>query len=638
MERIQEPVRRLVPPNGLLRALAVSLLLILGGIVAQRSGWFSYIDSGDPPSVQEQILFSPVDSVQEVEVPLPVLTDQRILLNYPSYTGLSNQSTADPNIRALAGTVISWELQFDGPVSEVWMETEGSSIPLLVRGEVFRLRRTLEESAFYGFRFRDSLGRSQVSDLYALQVIRDKAPEIVLAGVPQYSTFEPGQKATLDLNARISDDFGLGEAYIVATVSKGSGEAVKFREERLSFETPAIAGKKEALLKGRLDLQDLGMATGDELYFYVEATDLKAPAPNRGRSETFFAVVRDTVSSGFAVEANLGVDLMPDYFRSQRQLIIDTEKLIAESTDRSSRDFKSRSNELGFDQKALRIKYGQFMGEEQELELAPLESGAEASDHTHGEEEKGEASEAELLEDYTHDHDGDNEHYLVAEAEAGDQEDPLHAYLHDHGDPEAATLFEESLRTKLRKALAVMWDAELHLRLFNPEESLPYQYKALKLIQDIKNSARIYVHRIGFDPPPIKEDKRLTGDVSGLENAVRETTLEYRGTYPAMRSAVARLDELISGRRTYSGEDASGFQQAGEELAAMALESPGRYLSALRALRATETETGRRKASLRALRKALLQALPEAERVPFRQESRSSALDSLFLQEIRTHG
>ncbi len=30
-------------------------------------------------------------------------------------------------------------------------------------------------------------------------------------------------------------------------------------------------------------------------------------------------------------------------------------------------------------------------------------------------------------------------------------------------------------------------------------------------IQEIKNSARIYVHRIGFDPPPIKEDRRLTG-------------------------------------------------------------------------------------------------------------------------------
>ena len=25
-----------------------------------------------------------------------------------------------------------------------------------------------------------------------------------------------------------------------------------------------------------------------------------------------------------------------------------------------------------------------------------------------------------------------------------------------------------------------------------------------ELIQEIKNSARIYVHRIGFDPPPIK--------------------------------------------------------------------------------------------------------------------------------------
>ena len=56
---------------------------------------------------------------------------------------------------------------------------------------------------------------------------------------------------------------------------------------------------------------------------------LKEPQPNIARSETYFAVINDTITDQFSVEGTMGVDLMPDYFRSQRQLIIDTEKLIA---------------------------------------------------------------------------------------------------------------------------------------------------------------------------------------------------------------------------------------------------------------------------------------------------------------------
>src|SRR5690606_806567 len=213
-----------------------------------------------------------------------------------------------------------------------------------------------------------------------------------------------------------------------------------------------------------------------------------------------FAVIRDTVTDGFAVEGTLGVDLMPDYFTSQRQLIIDTEKLIKDRPNLSEYQFKFKSNELGFDQKSLRLKYGQFMGDETEMQAAPGAVSNTESNHEEGEED--------LLEGYSHRHDSDNEHNLVPESEheeesGEEKEDPLHEYLHNHGDPEESTLFEKSLKDKLREALDIMWDAELYLRLYEPQNSLPYQYKALELIQEIKNSARIYVHRIGFDPPPI---------------------------------------------------------------------------------------------------------------------------------------
>ncbi|MBQ0741299.1 tryptophan-rich sensory protein, partial [Aquimarina celericrescens] len=81
--------------------------------------------------------------------------------------------------------------------------------------------------------------------------------------------------------------------------------------------------------------------------------------------------------------------------------------------------------------------------------------------HDHDQEE-------DPLTEYSHAHDSDNEHNLVADShdhgqdENKEEEGPLADYLHDHGDPESSSLFTDSLKSKLRQALNIMWDAELH--------------------------------------------------------------------------------------------------------------------------------------------------------------------------------
>lgn len=145
-----------------------------------------------------------------------------------------------------------------------------------------------------------------------------------------------------------------------------------------------LRGRKNLNLSKNIDLDQMNMEPGDELYFYIEALDLKRPKPNISRSETFFAVIKDTISDEFAVEGTMGVDQMPDYFRSQRQLIIDTEKLIKDKSKLSKKEFNFKSNELGFDQKVLRLKYGEFMGDESEFGPATHENTevlAETDEH-----------------------------------------------------------------------------------------------------------------------------------------------------------------------------------------------------------------------------------------------------------------
>ncbi|MCK0159264.1 tryptophan-rich sensory protein [Allomuricauda sp. F6463D] len=635
-----EPVlSKLRPPHNLFKAALVMFGLILFGI----AGSFILAKFGNlterGSSNKEQISFAPIDSIATA-AKIPELLQTSITIQYPGYTGKDPITTSVANIKAVEGSRITWNLVFDGNVDEVEMDLMGEKISFKKFQDTYRLTKMLTASGFYSFTFKDFDGNAYVSDLYSLEMVNDNPPIVEIEGLDNYSYFEFDDDKRLMFNTNISDDFGIDEAYIVATVSKGSGESVKFREETIRFDKAVPKGNKQIQLQQPLDLDALKMDPGDELYFFVEALDLKTPLPNIARSETYFAVIRDTVTDAFAVEGNLGVDLMPDYFRSQRQLIIDTEKLIAERPNISESDFKSRSNELGFDQKQLRLKYGQFMGDEAEMQAA---AGQVAHEEEGGHDHEHEESEDDLLDEYSHEHDSENEHNLVEEmsdhSHENDEEaeDPLHDYVHNHSDPEASTLFEKSLKAKLRDALNIMWDAELHLRLYEPAKSLPYQYDALKIIQDIKNSARIYVHRIGFDPPPIKEENRLSGDVKEISNFDKKEDFDYQMSFSSTREAVARLELLIQDKKEYDSEDNVLFEAAGNELAKKAITDPLTYLKVLQGLRDLEKAAIRTKENYEYVQKNLLQVLPQVDENPKKKVNYYDKINELFLKELDTY-
>jgi len=209
--------------------------------------------------------------------------------------------------------------------------------------------------------------------------------------------------------------------------------------------------------------------------------------------------------------------------------------------------------------------------------------------------------------------------------------------VHDHDDPEEATLYTKSLKAQLRMALNEMWDAELHLRLYHPEESLPVQYRILKRLQDIKNSARIYVHRIGFDPPPIKEDKRLTGDLKEVSSYKKSEILEKPVLYPAIRSSIERLEALISNTSLSTENDQLLFEAAGNEIAELAIAEPGNYLTTLQDLKKLGQGFQISKQEMIGVQKGLLAALPPVTATPEKRSSELGELNTIFIKELETH-
>ena len=380
---------------------------------------------------------------------------------------------------------------------------------------------------------RDSL--IYQSDFYRLDARPDLAPKIEPASKELYRFHYLKDPKTLAIQAKISDDFRVSQAFVVATVARGSGENVKFREVKLPL---SQANFREATLTKTLDLNALKFAPGDELYYYWAAFDNRQPEPNFTKSDTYFLVYKDTTQVEESELATMAVNIMPEYFRSQRQIIIDTEKLIANRRKMAQKAstlqaFKSQSNEIGFDQKALRLRYGQFLGEEFEKSIGGG-GGPPDSDATSGL--------AASIDSYMHKHDeGEGDHAAPAQAQheddhghshgggsnADDSKDPIAAmmeqYVHSHDDAETNTFHEQSTRALLKTALENMWQSELQLRLYEPEKALPFEQEALKYLKLSQQKARSYVKKTGFDPPQTKEkETRLSGEFKNVTDAFRQ--------------------------------------------------------------------------------------------------------------------
>lgn len=616
----------------IVKSLGIALACISLGLLLNYVGFINNAISTDSKVLQrDAILFQPLDTLLIKVVP-PIVKSQNVTIRYPSYTGKAAIVSSDMNIKVLEGSLVNWAIGFDQTIQKAMFQFGADETTMPIKNSFYSNTLKAANSGFYTLKFVDTLQNEYLSELYSFEVFKDESPEVHMNNLQQFSSFEVEDSQEFMFTSSITDDFGITDVAIIATVSKGTGESVKFREERLAFDTPFQKLAKSVTLQKKIDLKSLQMEPGDELYFYVEVRDNKEPKANITRTETYFSVIKDTVIDTFAVEGTMGADLMPDYFRSQRQLIIDTEKLIAEKSTIKKTDFNFRSNELGFDQKALRLKYGKFMGDETEAPTVPKEIGAASISE-------------DMLDDYSHKHDGNNEHNLVKEEEHDHEdeegqdaeEDPLAAYVHNHEDPEASTLFAKSLRSMLKEAMSEMWDAELHLRLYEPKKSLSYQYKALKLIQEIKNSARIYVHRIGFDPPPIKEDKRLSGELKDIKGFSKTEDLKTEEAYPNMNAALETLALVISQKVNLSEKDKVILKAAGDELGVLAINQPSKYLKTLQELKwlSESEQTDVVRVSL--VYAGLLRALPNQKAVPGQIQRYDGKMNKLFLEALEAN-
>lgn len=562
------------------------------------------------------------------------ITEARVIISPPAYSRIKKSTSSDLNLSIPDQSSLIWNISFNGEPKAIWMSVNGGdSLAAKPSDSDFTFQLRPKQSTLYTINYRDQKGRTQSTPFHEINVIADQPPELVIKGMPQFQRIDYERGLSMDLDLSISDDYGLVDGYIVATITKGSGESVKFREQKIAL-PGAVRGKK-VVIPVSFDLDELDMEPGNELYFYATAFDNREPSSQQSRTDTYFVILKDTAQLEFSLQGALGVDLMPDYFRSQLQIIIDTRKLIEERGQLPKKDFNFESNALGYDQKQLRLKYGQFIGEEED-------SGLEIQDEPEEPDPTG-----DVLSEFGHDTDAENEEgqWMDRGTESHDdhehhgeeEESPLEQFIHEHEDEETATFYTQSLKSKLRAALNEMWDAELYLRLFQPEKSLPYQLEAQKLLKEIRNHARIYVQRIGFDPPPVNvAEHRLTGKMEDLNEGSFKEDIEKEITYPAIRTAIQWIEE----QRHDLKWDATGkriLREAGNELAGLAIENPGQYLDVLNQLKSileVQEVNDEHKRLLRTIALKMELAIPKSAPTPASNTISSDEYSDAFIESL----
>ncbi|WP_372392428.1 hypothetical protein ACCQ05_21245 [Xanthomonas sp. NCPPB 3582] len=474
----------------------------------------------------------------------PVLRQARLHSTPPAYTGLPAARLPGLDARVPAGTRLDWQLQVSPTPRTVALRLGNGRLVALTRqgrSDQWQGQWLAERPALYRILID---GAPADGSLHRLDVLPDRPPQVrVLAPEQSLVLWTPG-KAGWTLQFDANDDYAVAaSAELRLTLAQGSGENITFSTQRRTLTGSGPANRRRFAIT--LQPQALGMAAGDDLIAQLIVHDTRQPGPQEGRSAS--VILRwppPEVTMAAGLEASVKRTL-PAYFRSQRQIIIDAQVLLKERPRLDAASYLKRSDAIGVDQRLLRLRYGQFLGEESEgAPQAPPAADAPTSaapaddlptadmpiadapappehppatagnddhdDHDHDAHPPGAAA----LDD--HDHDHDHGAAPATRSGFGQAQDVLSEFGHTHDHAEAATLLDPKTRALLRAALDQMWQSEGELRQGHPERALPYANKALGFIKQVQQAERIYLPRVGTQLPPIDPSRRMSGKRDGL--------------------------------------------------------------------------------------------------------------------------
>jgi hypothetical protein len=270
------------------------------------------------------------------------LTPLVVVVIPPAYARLPTETLEEPlSVRALVGSAI--RLRGRGAslaaAESLLVETSGGTVLPAVVADTWTVSLTMPEEAQV-VRLTDR-GRSR---LLTLEPVLD-APPVVLLRLPERDTTYGLPRGTIAVDARASDDIGIGRIWIELMLTTGGGERFSTTTRTLAAASPgARAGTAAVAL--RLDTMRLG--PGDVLNLRAVARDGNTvTGPGEGSSETRTIRIHDPSLANAIPIVPASVAALDTTVLSQRMLIIRAETLLVRRRRMPADSFRVQSLRLG---------------------------------------------------------------------------------------------------------------------------------------------------------------------------------------------------------------------------------------------------------------------------------------------------
>lgn len=562
---------------------------------------------------------APVEHAAPAVPGVPQLVAQALRVVPPAYTGLPLRDQKVLDAKAPQGSTLAWRLQIEPQPKSVALQfIDGQTLPLQFKDGTWNAQRVLDKSALYRLHIE---GAKDDPTLHRLDAIADAPPQLKVIEPEQALTIVGNDMHGWNLEFEASDDYGVNaSAQLKLTLAQGSGENIKFKES--VRDVLGSGGAKLKRFSVRIDIAATGMGAGDDLVAQLTVRDNRAPDAQAVQSPGLilrWLPPQEALATGID---GVVQQTLPTYFRSERQVIIDTEALVKAQPKLGNDELLERSNSIGGDQKLLRLRYGQFLGMEDEGHEAPppkekakkpILPTEDANDEEAKQDTQDDAQDDDSAKEAAHPgEDHDHDHSASQPQVFGAAGNVLAEFGHVHDEAEATTLLDPKTRDTLRNAIQHMWQAELMLRQGKPRDALPDEYKALEYIKQVQQADRVYLNKVGTQLPPLDFSRRMNGKREGIAGS---------GFAPVDRdgkddNAPANLWKLLQPGLPSNAPDLPAMQAwlHGHE---NTLDDPLSLLAALETLRAKPDCAECRDA----LRAALWPALPQAPAQPLRRDA-----------------
>lgn len=489
------------------------------------------------------------------EAALPTLGGISVSVRPPGYTGLPTVEAEATTLSALPGSVV--RITGGGSASGNTLRARvagGGDLSARSAAEGWVVEWTVD-SEHRGVSIEAVTAEEVVEQrVLPLRLLDDRPPRVTLTA-PEVDLVLASPTGSIPVRARALDDYAVNELTLHWVHTRGGGESFDFVEGAWAWDTERpVPGGREA--EFTIPLDELDLLPGDVIHIRATAEDANdVTGPGLGVSVTRqIRISNEDDLSDVTTLIGFPIEREREPLLSQRMIILLTEELrdTAQNLDREARF--AEAVEIADEQARLRARIGEqifsratgaFQDPEAHLdfEIAHGTDGEDEHDHT-------DPNHVHVVRSFL-----DELEATVAQGPAIDPETGIatiadvEIMAHDH-DSDPIIAINRSLLTIYN----YMWDAERALRAAELDPSLVPQYLALDLLQELRDSERVFPRGRVAVPPIDVPAVRGTGEV---DDAAPGARTPGASADPVSERVVEEIDQLLGAERIATGRVAA---------------------------------------------------------------------------------